>query len=355
MANTSPVFARIDAELKSSAEEVMSNLGISPSAMIQMLYKQIINQNTIPFVVIAGEKKEKEPSRNDNVWSFERNIMQKTVIKGQDETYKREQDEFSLFVAEVLDNEMSDRISVLLRFQMLPTPKYGEEFGVVIIEYGKGYGIEDLFSLENIFPNAQIVEYKGNVIIFDAIDESKEPIYDRAIFNDYLKKRDAFAGQGIHTRYLSALPTAWKQCQSAIKFGRSISEDVNQHIFNYPDYSMYLFLEMCTDNYFEDFHHGKYHMYCCQEYLDIERYDREHATTYTELLKTYLDNNCKIAETARELFVHRNTLIGKIEKIESIMGKNLNDKALRERLIFSYYLSKYLLKCKGRRLTVVSK
>ena len=42
MANTSAVYARIDTNLKENAESILSQLGISPSSAIQMLYSQIV-------------------------------------------------------------------------------------------------------------------------------------------------------------------------------------------------------------------------------------------------------------------------------------------------------------------------
>ena len=41
MANTSVVYARIDINLKENAEGILSQLGISPSSAIQMLYEQM--------------------------------------------------------------------------------------------------------------------------------------------------------------------------------------------------------------------------------------------------------------------------------------------------------------------------
>ena len=40
MANTTAVYARIDTKLKDNAESILSQLGISPSSAIQMLYSQ---------------------------------------------------------------------------------------------------------------------------------------------------------------------------------------------------------------------------------------------------------------------------------------------------------------------------
>ncbi len=49
MANTSAVYARIDTNLKNSAEGILSQLGISPSSAIQMLYSQIVLKKGMPF------------------------------------------------------------------------------------------------------------------------------------------------------------------------------------------------------------------------------------------------------------------------------------------------------------------
>jgi addiction module RelB/DinJ family antitoxin len=51
MANTSVVYVRIDTSLKENAEGIMSQLGMSPSSVIQMLYSQIVLQKGLPFEV----------------------------------------------------------------------------------------------------------------------------------------------------------------------------------------------------------------------------------------------------------------------------------------------------------------
>lgn len=46
---TSAVYARIDTNLKDTAEGILSQLGISPSSAIQMLYSQIVLKKGMPF------------------------------------------------------------------------------------------------------------------------------------------------------------------------------------------------------------------------------------------------------------------------------------------------------------------
>ena len=59
MANTSAVYARIDSNLKDSAEGILSQLGISPSAAIQMLYSQVVLTKGFPFQPVLPTRKPK--------------------------------------------------------------------------------------------------------------------------------------------------------------------------------------------------------------------------------------------------------------------------------------------------------
>lgn len=49
MADTVPIFARIDKGLKEDAEEILAELGITPTSAIRMFYRQIVLRHGIPF------------------------------------------------------------------------------------------------------------------------------------------------------------------------------------------------------------------------------------------------------------------------------------------------------------------
>ena len=44
MAKTTVVFARVDTEVKEKAENILTQLGISPTSAIRMFYSQIFEQ-----------------------------------------------------------------------------------------------------------------------------------------------------------------------------------------------------------------------------------------------------------------------------------------------------------------------
>ena len=61
MAKTATVSARIDEEVKDQAEDIMRQLGIPVSVVINTLYHQIINKNGIPFTLtLSDSDKDKE-------------------------------------------------------------------------------------------------------------------------------------------------------------------------------------------------------------------------------------------------------------------------------------------------------
>ena len=63
------------------------------------------------------------------------------------------------------------------------------------------------------------------------------------------------------------------------------------------------------------------------------------ATGNCASLDCYFACNCNVSETAKALFIHRNTLIYRIDKIKSILGRDLKDS--EERLLLQLGLRVY--------------
>lgn len=53
--------------------------------------------------------------------------------------------------------------------------------------------------------------------------------------------------------------------------------------------------------------------------------EKEESRDLLHTLYVYLETNCQISETAKKLYVHRNTVIYRIDKCEQILGKDLKD------------------------------
>lgn len=57
----------------------------------------------------------------------------------------------------------------------------------------------------------------------------------------------------------------------------------------------------------------------------LDRYDRENHTEYLYTLEKYMENNCSVVQTAETLFIHRNTLTGRMNKITELLNMDWQD------------------------------
>jgi len=58
-------------------------------------------------------------------------------------------------------------------------------------------------------------------------------------------------------------------------------------------------------------------------------YDREHTTDLVHTLEVFFEQNANASQTSRVLFVHRNTLNYRLQRIAEITGLDLNDAEAR--------------------------
>ena len=75
---------------------------------------------------------------------------------------------------------------------------------------------------------------------------------------------------------------------------------------------------------------------------ELHDFDRQNQSEYEKTLRCYLENQLKISDTARELYLHRNTLSGRIEKLKELLDGDLHDLSFLNRLFTSFYISDLL-------------
>lgn len=71
-------------------------------------------------------------------------------------------------------------------------------------------------------------------------------------------------------------------------------------------------------------------------------YDRQNRSNFTELLRVYLENNGSIQLVSEKLYVHRNTVLNHLKKIESIVGVNPLELEGRVNLYMAFYIKDIL-------------
>lgn len=72
-------------------------------------------------------------------------------------------------------------------------------------------------------------------------------------------------------------------------------------------------------------------------------YDRTNNTGYVETLRVYLANSCNVTQTAKRLFIHRHTLLKRLNKIREIGDVNLDDHYARLYLSINLLFHDYFI------------
>ncbi|WP_404328580.1 PucR family transcriptional regulator [Mesobacillus maritimus] len=68
----------------------------------------------------------------------------------------------------------------------------------------------------------------------------------------------------------------------------------------------------------------------------------EEKESLLQTLSVYLETHCQISETAKRLFVHRNTVVYRIDKCEELLGKSLKDPEATLQLRIAFRIQKLL-------------
>lgn len=78
--------------------------------------------------------------------------------------------------------------------------------------------------------------------------------------------------------------------------------------------------------------------YCAAVILDIYHYDAEKNTEYLDTLYQYLINHLSPTKTAQALFIHKNTVLYRIKRLEELFELDFSDMRLIYKLLLSFSL-----------------
>ena len=65
--------------------------------------------------------------------------------------------------------------------------------------------------------------------------------------------------------------------------------------------------------------------YCTEKLAPLRSHDEQQSANYVETLRTYLACNNDLVHSSRVLFIHRNTMVNRIRKINELLNVNMND------------------------------
>lgn len=144
------------------------------------------------------------------------------------------------------------------------------------------------------------------------------------------------------TRRLSRLHILHDIVSATMRLGSRLHRfSDSERLFFYEDYSMYYIIDLCASQYIETHQTNDLIYLIHPSILKICRYDAEHHSNLRDVLYYYLLSGCSLNKTATTAYMHRNTVLNKLNKINELTDIPLEDGYNRHRMIMSCLIMRY--------------
>ena len=185
-------------------------------------------------------------------------------------------------------------------------------------------------SVKAIKPSVHAVEMNHVLFILshDKENEINSDLCQTERFSEVLINAKCGCGISRTLGYLSMIAMASKQALAAVHMGELLSpEDVIRSYADYYFYDMLYNYRLAAGRSFEGIINPGL--------IRLMENDRKDGSNNIELLEIYLNCDRNITNTAKEMFLHRNSVIYRIGKIESMLGVSLDDPTVKFDLLVS--------------------
>lgn len=243
------------------------------------------------------------------------------------------------FISDLLEGRIKDENTCRSRCKALHW-NAGENFRVFTIgpkgentgSLGELLGM-GLQQLSELLPKAVCFRYGSRLKLL--VPTAENFALDGRLFDDiisWLKQSGFEAGVSRTTTLLTEIAHANRQSEKALAMGQVLkSEDI---LFFYDKYSIYDLLESCAD-------HMDIMRFCHSAVFTLADYDRLHQTALLETLRAYLYTGKNVAEASAKLYIHRNTMNNRLQKINDLICTDLEDSENIFHLMLSYHILEY--------------
>ena len=246
---------------------------------------------------------------------------------------------------DIMDGRLTSSGEIQEALTRLPDPvRTFVRVAVISFEGEKGVPYRYLLTrLREIVPGSGMTVYQGSILVLLSQDER---VFRLDLDKDQrliglLERYNGFMAVSNGTRRLDSLRSIFHLTRRTVVLARALRTDPSERIFFHEDYSMYCIIDLCVKRYLEVEGNDDPLYLMHPAVIHLTRYDREHHNNLRDVLFHYLMNDRNLVKTAAAVYMHRNTVINKVNKIQELLKLDLEDPRLRQRLIFSCQMIRY--------------
>lgn len=184
--------------------------------------------------------------------------------------------------------------------------------------------------IENMIPEACALELQGNIVVYFNVTLSELSL------DQIMQKMTAFIRDNLLTASYSRLMMGhfnfYRQYQQAkITLQLSSQKNPTKWIHHFNDIALTYCLDQITRKL-------PAYMVCHEKLLQLKYQDENNDSQLYQTLRCFLENHQSATKTAQALFIHRSTLLYRLDRIRSFLKSDLSDPAELLYLLLSYQL-----------------
>lgn len=191
----------------------------------------------------------------------------------------------------------------------------------------RSYGMRHLMVLSQ--PNAAVVLLPAELFSRDLLITILTNIMNRGEGKYHISMK---AGVGTAYEYIEEFKKSYQEARNALAISKIVTKE--QKVYFYENLGIYSLIAQITNGKFLD------------DYIEsrigkLIKADQMQEGELCETLETYLEHNCNANATAEALFIHRNTMRYRMDKIKRILDDDINDMSMFLELKLAFAIKRY--------------
>ncbi len=142
------------------------------------------------------------------------------------------------------------------------------------------------------------------------------------------------AGISSHVSDLAGFRQAYECAEQSLEIGRAFQEQSTSAVTHYEDLGLFRIVSLTESS-------ASLQRFCQDAIGPLISYDAEHGTELVKTLRVFLEQSQNLAQTAKALHIHYNTLRYRLDRVQEILGDVLDTQ--QQRLAIEVALQFYRL------------
>lgn len=191
----------------------------------------------------------------------------------------------------------------------------------------RSYGMRHQMVLSQ--PNAVVILLPAELFSRDLLITILTNIMNRGEGKYHISMK---AGVGTSYEYIEEFKKSYQEAKNALSISKIATKE--QKVYFYENLGIYSLIAQISNGKFLD-------DYVESRIGKLIKADNMQEGELCETLETYLEHNCNANATAEALFIHRNTMRYRMDKIKRILDDDINDMSVFLELKLAFAIKRY--------------